>query len=69
MKNKYMHHSHLSERKFRELLRLFAAYLNAVQMAEISGVSRQTVSTLLVPECARGWLGSPKRNPPSPLAR
>jgi DNA-binding CsgD family transcriptional regulator len=47
MKNKYMHHSHLSERKFRELLRLFAADPNAVQMAEISGVSRQTVSTLL----------------------
>jgi hypothetical protein len=47
MKNKYMRRSHLSERKFRELLRLFAADLNVVQMAEISGVSRQTVSALL----------------------
>jgi transposase len=47
MKNKYMHHSHLSERKFGEPLRLFTADLNAVRMAEVSGVSRQTAGALL----------------------
>jgi transposase len=47
MKNKYGYYSHISERKFRELHRLFATDLNAAQMAEISGKSRQTVSALL----------------------
>jgi transposase len=47
MKNKYMRRSHLSERKFRELVRLFAADLSAARIAEASGVSRPTVNAVL----------------------
>jgi hypothetical protein len=43
IKNNYMHHSRISERKFRELVHLFAADLDAVKMAEISGVGLPTV--------------------------
>ena len=47
MKNKYMHRAHISEAKFREILRLFAVDLNAVQIAKITGLSRQTINSIL----------------------
>jgi transposase len=47
MKNKYLKGAHLSERKFKEILRLFAEDLTATQIASISGVSRVTVNSYL----------------------
>jgi transposase len=47
MKNKYLKGAHLSERKFKEILRLFADDLTATQIANISGVSRVTVNSYL----------------------
>jgi transposase len=47
MKNRYQKRSHLSEAKFRTIIRLFAADLEASQIAVIAGVSRQTANALL----------------------
>ncbi len=43
-KNKYVTKSHLSERKFRELLRLFCADLTALSAASLTGRNRNTVN-------------------------
>ena len=43
-KNKYVTNSHLSERKFRELLRLFCADLTALSAASLTGRNRNTVN-------------------------
>ena len=43
-KNKYVKKSHLSERKFRELLRLFCADLTALSAASLTGRNRNTVN-------------------------
>lgn len=43
-KNKYVTKSHLSERKFRELLRLFCADVTALAAAELTGLNRNTVN-------------------------
>ena len=42
IKNKYVLGAHLSERKFRELLRLFAADVPALATADLSGLNRNT---------------------------
>jgi transposase len=47
MKNKYLKGAHISERKFRELLKLFCEDLTATQIANISGVSRVTINGYL----------------------
>lgn len=47
MKNKFLKGAHLSERKFKEILRLFADDLTATQIASISGVSRVTINSYL----------------------
>ena len=44
-KNKYVTNSHLSERKFRELLRLFCADVTAASAAELTGLNRNTVNS------------------------
>lgn len=44
MKNKYLKGAHLSERKVRELLKLFAEDLTATQIANVTGISRITVN-------------------------
>lgn len=44
MSNKYVRRSKISEAKFRELVRLFALDLTATQMAELSGLNRNTVN-------------------------
>ena len=44
IKNKYVLGAHLSERKFRELLRLFAADVPALATAELTGLNRNTVN-------------------------
>jgi transposase len=47
MKNKMMKGAHLSERKCKEIIRLFCEDLTATQIADISGVSRVTINNYL----------------------
>lgn len=47
MMNRYCHRSKISEAKFRELVRYFAADLTAVQMARLSGLNRNTINIYL----------------------
>jgi transposase len=53
MKNKYMKRSHISEVKFRALIRLFALDLNGVQIASLTGLSRNTINRVLALARAR----------------
>jgi transposase-like protein len=46
-KNKYVVRSRISERKLREIVRYFSVDLNAVQIAELSGLSRQSINKYL----------------------
>ena len=41
MKNRYSKGLHISERKFREIVRYFAADLTALQTTELSGLNRK----------------------------
>ena len=47
-KNRYFRRSHLSEAKFRVIIRYFAHDLPASKIAELSGVSRLTINQLLL---------------------
>jgi transposase len=47
MKNKMIKRSHLSEKKCREIIQLFAEDLTATQIANITGVSRVTINNYL----------------------
>ena len=47
-KNRYFRRSHLSEAKFREIIRYFAHDLRAWKIAELSGVSRPTINQLFM---------------------
>ena len=47
LKNKYANRSKISEAKFRELVRLFALNLEATQIAELTGLNRNTVNRVL----------------------
>jgi len=44
MKNKYTRVAHISERKFREIVKCFALDITASRTAEIAGISRRTVN-------------------------
>jgi len=44
MKNKYVYRSRISEKKFREIVKLFSIDLEADQTATISGLSRNTIN-------------------------
>lgn len=44
MKNKYIKVTHISERKTREIIRLFSLDIEAKKTAELTGVSRQTIN-------------------------
>ena len=44
MKNKYVYRSRISEKKFREIVKLFSLDLEADQTAEIVGFSRITIN-------------------------
>ena len=52
-KNKYVTKSHLSERKFRELLGLFCADVTALSAASLTGLNRNTVNRHHGMLCAR----------------
>lgn len=47
MKNRYARRARISERQFRRLVRLFALDLDATQIAELSGLNRNTVNRYL----------------------
>ena len=47
MKNKYMIHSRISEKKFREILKYFCLDLEAKKIAEICKISRVCVNRIL----------------------
>ncbi|AMD91666.1 IS1595-like element ISDeor2 family transposase [Desulfomicrobium orale] len=47
MKNKYAKRSRISEAKVRQIVKLFAVDLNALQIAEIAGVNRNTANRYL----------------------
>jgi transposase len=47
MKNRYLKGAHISERKVRELLKLFCDDLTATQIANITGISRITINAYL----------------------
>ena len=46
--NKYAHRSKISEAKFRQLVKLFAIDLDASQIAEVTGLNRNTVNRYLM---------------------
>ena len=45
-KNRYLNRSHISERKFREILRCFGLDITATKTAELTSVSRPTVNKI-----------------------
>ena len=47
MTNKYIFHSKISEKKFREMLRYFSLDIEASKIAELVGVSRPTINRIL----------------------
>ena len=47
MRNKYVKRSRISEKKFRQLVKLFALDLDAVQISELSHLNRNTVNRYL----------------------
>ena len=47
LKNKYIYRSQISEKKFREFLRFFSLDLTASQLAQITGLNRNTINRLL----------------------
>ena len=48
MKNKYIHHSHISERKFREIVKCFEHDFTSQETAGFTGISRVTVGKLFI---------------------
>lgn len=46
MKNKYLIHSHISEKKFREVLRYFSKDFTADQTSDLTNISRISVNRL-----------------------
>jgi transposase len=47
MKNKYVICSHISEKKFREIIYLFSEDLSATQISHLTRLSRQTINKYL----------------------
>ena len=47
MKNKYINHSKISEKKFREIIKLFSIDLECTQISKIISINRKTVNNLL----------------------
>ena len=46
MENKYIRRSHLTEAKFRQIVKCFSVDLAATQTAEKTGVNRKTIDRL-----------------------
>ena len=63
MKNKYLKHSHISEAHFRALIKQFSLDLNAVQIAALTGISRNTINRILALARARIRLMAERESP------
>lgn len=48
MKNKYLNHAHISEKKFKDILRLFCVDLEATKISELTNISRVSVNAILM---------------------
>ncbi len=48
MENKYLKRSHISEAKFRQVVRLFCEDMTATQIASLTGLNRKTINRLLL---------------------
>ena len=46
MKNKYLYRSHISEKKFRQILKLFCKDYTAFTVSDATGISRITINKL-----------------------
>jgi len=46
MQNKYIYCSKISEKKFREILRLFCFDIEAIKVKELTNISRQTINII-----------------------
>ncbi len=47
MKNRYIKRTHISESKFRQLLRLFCEDLTATQISKLIGIERKTINRII----------------------
>ena len=47
IKNKYANRSKISEKKFRQIVRLFCLDLDALQIAGVTGLNRNTINRYL----------------------
>jgi len=47
MTNKYIYHSKISEKKFREIIRYFSHDIEASKIAALTGISRPTINRIL----------------------
>ena len=47
MKNKYVIRSHISEKKFREVIYLFSEDLSATQISHLTKISRPSINKYL----------------------
>ena len=53
LKNKYPKFSKITERKFRQILRLFALDLTASDAAKLTGISVRNINTMYLKLCRR----------------
>ena len=53
IKNKYVTHSHISEKKFRQIILLFSEDLSATQISNLTKISRPTINKYLMAIRAR----------------
>ena len=53
LKNKYLYHSKVDEKKFRQILRLFVLDLTASQTAELTSLNIKTINRLYGKFCER----------------
>ena len=47
MKNKYIKHTHISERKFKEIIKLFSLDLEAKQISNLTNISENSICKIL----------------------
>jgi transposase len=46
-RNRYFYRTHISERKFKEILRYFSIDLEAIKIAELTGISRNSINKIM----------------------
>ena len=63
MQNKYIKRAHISEKRFREMLKIFAEDLSLTQMSNFSSLSRVTINRIIQKIRLRIYKLSLKENP------